>query len=559
MAELAGIRGRSAAQIVGAIAVAVSAAGVHAQSAETKANIIQWHDYTIHLGDAPAVMFESVEFETSFEVPSFMDVLDTTDTTATQDSIPSYYFVKFGGPVTQDMKKQATEAGAELIDYANNNAFIARISMARKDCVLAVSPVTRVEQYRPEMRISARLLSKVATVAPNALPSTIELTFGELPFAPDLPPEQFTEVFELPSDDVTDGSEYLQLNVTVFRGADLNKVKQDLATMGASVLFDIETEFRTVLGIGIPATDVLGLARVEGVSWVEEYVEPQLYNDAAAQQTRAQPVIQTHGLTGAGQIIGVADTGIDHAGDGDPIHDDISGRVLAIKSWPVSKKTMKVNKKIHAILNHGSDDGAADIDNGHGTHVVGSLLGSGAMSQGQYKGIAPEATLVFQAIEQFTDLPGTSRDGYYLTGIPNSLDTLFRQAYNEGARIHSNSWGASTGGLYSSTSFQVDEFVWKNPDMLLVFAAGNDGRDADKDNLVDPASVGSPGTAKNALTVGASARVIHGEDTESADARVGDWCGLVARRWVFEEAGAACGSRSLARICAIAGIAVECG
>ena len=50
-----------------------------------------------------------------------------------------------------------------------------------------------------------------------------------------------------------------------------------------------------------------------------------------------------------------------------------------------------------------------------------------------------------------------------------------------------------------------------------------------------------------------------GEDTESADARVGDWCGLVARRWVFEEAGAACGSRSMARICAIAGIAVECG
>ena len=58
---------------------------------------------------------------------------------------------------------------------------------------------------------------------------------------------------------------------------------------------------------------------------------------------------------------------------------------------------------------------------------------------------------------------------------------------------------------------------------------------------------------------GCLARVIHDEDTESADARVGDWCGLVARRWVFEEAGAACGSRSLARICAIAGIAVECG
>jgi serine protease AprX len=46
--------------------------------------------------------------------------------------------------------------------------------------------------------------------------------------------------------------------------------------------------------------------------------------------------------------------------------------------------------------------------------------------------------------------------------------------------------------------------MWTHPDMLVLFAAGNDGADADKDGLIDPDSMGSPGTAKNCLTVGAS-------------------------------------------------------
>ena len=40
--------------------------------------------------------------------------------------------------------------------------------------------------------------------------------------------------------------------------------------------------------------------------------------------------------------------------------------------------------------------------------------------------------------------------------------------------------------------------------MLFLFAAGNSGTDANSDGLVDSDSVGSPGTAKNVLTVGAT-------------------------------------------------------
>ncbi|MBC7372189.1 MAG: S8 family serine peptidase, partial [Bdellovibrionaceae bacterium] len=80
--------------------------------------------------------------------------------------------------------------------------------------------------------------------------------------------------------------------------------------------------------------------------------------------------------------------------------------------------------------------------------------------------------------------------------------------YAAGARIHSNSWGSPRNlGAYDSMASSVDEYIFNNPDMLVLFAAGNSGTDMDKDGRVDAGSVCSPGTAKNALTVGASENV----------------------------------------------------
>jgi hypothetical protein len=49
--------------------------------------------------------------------------------------------------------------------------------------------------------------------------------------------------------------------------------------------------------------------------------------------------------------------------------------------------------------------------------------------------------------------------------------------------------------------------VWNHPDILILFSAGNDGADDDSDGVIDPDSIGSPATAKNCLTVGASENV----------------------------------------------------
>jgi hypothetical protein len=97
--------------------------------------------------------------------------------------------------------------------------------------------------------------------------------------------------------------------------------------------------------------------------------------------------------------------------------------------------------------------------------------------------------------------------------VPDDLVTfLMGPAFEAGARIHSDSWGGPTGGSslnpeyggYNSLSAQADQAAWKYPSMLILFAAGNSGKDSNGDGRVDLDSLNSPGTAKDVLTVGAS-------------------------------------------------------
>jgi len=221
------------------------------------------------------------------------------------------------------------------------------------------------------------------------------------------------------------------------------------------------------------------LAALGEVVRIEPYVPPQLHNDVAAQAPRMNVVNvwSTHGLTGKGQIIGHADTGLDMGVMTAAMHKDFTNRIRA------------------AFGLTGGRGGAWSDLNGHGTHTAGSILGNGSMSGGQYRGIAYEAELVHQSV---------GNAGNTLPGLPLDLNTLFIQTYTNGARIHSDSWGSDVYGAYDTGARQCDQFMYNQPDMLLVFSAGNSGTDADSDGVIDPDSIGSPATAKNVLTVGAS-------------------------------------------------------
>lgn len=201
-------------------------------------------------------------------------------------------------------------------------------------------------------------------------------------------------------------------------------------------------------------------------------------NNVARTITRIDPVATTTlNLDGSGEIIGVADTGLDRGVNNATLLADFQGRVINIRDtsalWATGKAPLA--------------DGA-DLNN-HGTHVTGSILSDGANSNATLRGMAPAARLTMLSMGPDNSLSMVA---------PADLTTgVFQDAYNDGARLHNCSWGwGGSMGQYNAHSTDVDEFIRDNPDMLIIIAAGNDGR-------AGVGSVTAPGTAKNCLTVGA--------------------------------------------------------
>jgi subtilisin family serine protease len=271
----------------------------------------------------------------------------------------------------------------------------------------------------------------------------------------------------------------ITIDILVFDNIDF--VINEIVALNGTIESASEPYIRAV----IEETKLYDVAMIPDVNWIENIPTLKFFNDLAVQNPQMDVVLTwnnpTNGLTGTGQTIAVMDTGIDTGIDepivGD-IHQDFENRVT--------------------IIDYSGD--GADDRSGHGTHVAGSVMGNGAASGGLVRGVAFDSNLVFQAIG--------NDNGQLVDFTAAQLNTRFQAAYTEGARVHTNSWGASSDGRdYNIISQTVDQFMWdnliNNDDMVILFSAGNDGNDIDGDGVVDNPSIGIPGNAKNCITVGA--------------------------------------------------------
>ena len=249
------------------------------------------------------------------------------------------------------------------------------------------------------------------------------------------------------------------------------------------------------------------------IEWVEPRFEKILLNDVAdgvIGATVLQSATQMAGinsawnaLDGTGIVVTVSDTGLDNGVNNTNMHPDFRDHIVGIHSYGIPPASQ-------SYVNAPYNDGASDLDSGHGTHVAGSVLGDGTQSSGSIKGIAPEAHLYMQATEVWTDWTTTVEnnygytDDYTLMGIPDDLSDMFDDAAANGSHIHTNSWGSSVAGQYTSNSMQADHSARNHSGMLILFAAANEGTDGNSDGEIDLDSMGAPATSKNVLTVGAS-------------------------------------------------------
>ena len=248
--------------------------------------------------------------------------------------------------------------------------------------------------------------------------------------------------------------------------------------------------------------DSLGwLARQEGVEWIEPKPFFEILNSKGIQVMNVTDVWSGtnmaaidsgwSGLDGTGIIVTVADTGLDNGVNNSNMHPDFRDHITGILSFPPSAAECA-----YYSLSPCGDD--AEDHHGHGTHVAGSVLGDGTHSNGDIIGAAPEAHLLFHSIGT------TMNDGSEsLIGIPDDLDDMFALAWENDSRVHTNSWGSPVAGNYTTSSAQADASARTYDELVILFAAANEGEDANGDGEIDLDSLGSPATAKNVLTVGA--------------------------------------------------------
>ena len=364
----------------------------------------------------------------------------------------NYVLVQTGGPLSEEQKQELARLGVEIQEYVPENTYLCRYGPSDLEAIRALPFVVWADVYLEGFKIAPSLRPTPADAASSVLPTMV-------PRSPSRKPREVDVVLH---DDV-----------------DPESVKKDIAAAAGVDADDVQVGRRKVR-LTVQEGELPKLAALDEVHHIEEVPTRQLFNNVARPILDAEVVVNGTHYQGDGEIIAVADTGFDK-GSTSNVHPAFTGRVA----------------KLYAL---GRTSPAKRNDpHGHGTHVAGSALGDGhsASMGGAIQGTAPRARLVLQS---------TLDSSGGLGGIPADLHDLFRPPYdNDGARVHTNSWGATTPGIaYDASAREIDDFVWNHQDLVICFAAGNDGSDGNANGVVDAGSVGSQSAAKNCVTVGAS-------------------------------------------------------
>jgi len=388
------------------------------------------------------------------------------------------WIIQFLGPVQRQWIVELKSLGVRLNSYVPDYAYLSEMSLSVKAAVERLSYVRWVGAYEPVYKISPLLMGIRGKVTPSQL-SGLAVKVDEYKRRPD-------------------GN----INVKLHDPEDIEEVSSIIRNMNGEVIDVGKDRLRVSLDPALIPT----LAKVSEVKYLEPYLPPELANDEAAEIVGVKLVWENHGLDGEGQTVGIGDTGLDVGVNDASMHEDFKGRIV----------------KIYDLVG----DGAGDVRGGHGTHVAGSVLGSGYNSNGEIRGMAPAANLILQAMENKNS--GTEVE------IPSDLYSFFKQAYDPqyvdgqqrpGARIHSNSWGTPVFGYYCLDAGEIDDFVWNHRDMVILFASHNFGTDADGDGSVNLGSVCGHACAKNAISVGASEsfRMSGGRNPGGSYETYGEW------------------------------------
>ncbi|MEU6853327.1 S8 family serine peptidase [Actinacidiphila alni] len=207
-----------------------------------------------------------------------------------------------------------------------------------------------------------------------------------------------------------------------------------------------------------PAEPQLRAANAAPRIWLDARVKAAA-DPTSMDQIGAPPLWQA-GYEGDGVKVAVLDTGVDGT------HPDLKGRIAKAEDFTASPT------------------GTGDHF-GHGTHVASIIGGTGAASGGARRGVADAADLLVGKV--------LGDDGY---GSDSQVIAGMQWAADQGAKVVNMSLGADDESDGTDPMSLALNEISEASGTLFVVAAGNNGQSG-------PQSVGIPGVADDALTVGA--------------------------------------------------------
>src|SRR5579859_28170 len=349
------------------------------------------------------------------EKPASLAIPDRLRAPQNNDS----YIVQSRSALDDAFRNLLREAGAQVISYVPNNAYLVRVSDSGADQISADPRAQTVLPYEPYYKLE---------------PSLLKLAVEQQP---------------LPADS--------SLKLTLFPGQ-REATLAALNALQADVVGEDQSPFGPVLKVNPAADTLTELARLPGVQRIERAHLRFTANDL----TRARLGVSMDttnltnylGLTGTNVLVNVNDSGADIS------HPDLTNRIT------------------------GDLPGSLVDVNGHGTHVIGTIAGSGVVSSSvtnvsgsvtnaSFRGMAPGASIFVMSV-------GFNTGPLQSEGFPPPDAYLQEQAALTNALISNNSWNYTGDGDYDIAAASYDAavrdalpFVQGPQPLVYVFSAGN--------------------------------------------------------------------------------------
>ncbi|MEK6321495.1 MAG: S8 family serine peptidase [Acidobacteriota bacterium] len=377
--------------------------------------------------------------------------------------------VQFGGSIRPGWINSLRVAGAEIVGYIPHNAYIIRGSPSELARVAGLHAGADWEDARP-IRWMGRLLA-VQKLDPAY---TDEMLSGAS--------RQDVDV-EIELADSSDSATAIE--VIIRSASSINSEPRMFLNF-------------VVLSVRLRVDQLLDIAGLDEVLYVSPAPKLKLHDERSAQIVAGNLSADGTQPSGPGYLAWLTSKGLD--GEPDFVIDFTDsgldrGSTSAIRLHPDFLDSA-LRSRVAYIFNYATD-GLIDDRPGHGT-IVASVAGG----QGQSSREDASGYMYGLGVDPFARL-GASRIFDERNRLPSQLSFtgVASAAYSAGARMSNNSWG-NLSNTYDATAQEYDALVRDaqpsvsgNQEMIFVFSAGNAGAGG---------HVGSPGTAKNVISVAAS-------------------------------------------------------